>query len=111
MKRRIPWYIVIVIIAIAVASCGYVYTLLPIGLNPNPVMPKGSNRPPPGRRKEKSDATKAAQAAKAKTVGADKIVQRPTPGRPNSKKVSGMLRNRIESHSFGSSSANAPSHG
>jgi hypothetical protein len=43
MKKRIPPSIAVIVILVAVAICGFVYSKLPIGPDLNPPQPKGSS--------------------------------------------------------------------
>ncbi|MHB8636518.1 MAG: hypothetical protein ACYC96_08600 [Fimbriimonadaceae bacterium] len=59
MQKRVSVPISGLIVLIVLAICGYVYTRLPIGPNINPMMPKGSNKPPGGLGKHMPHASKS----------------------------------------------------
>lgn len=70
MKKRIPWYVAVLIVVVVIAICGFIYTRLPI-VPTAPPQPKGSNRPPAGLRAHKNATVKAAQSKKAANAEPD----------------------------------------
>jgi hypothetical protein len=75
MKKRVPWYVALLVVLIVIGVSAFVYSRLPI-VPTVPPQPKGSNRPPPGTHEhkiagDKAAASKRSEAPPAKPDGAD----------------------------------------
>ena len=70
MKKRVPWYVALLIVVAVIATCGVIYSRLPITPTA-PIGPKGSNRPPPGLHANKIATDKAAESKKADKAAPD----------------------------------------